>query len=147
MPDNPPFFLQQTNYSCAVACLRMVLAAFGIERTEEELRIICDCGTEGADALKLVDAARQLGFAGTRKYNLTIGELAAELAKGRHPIVYVQTLLTDAPSPTKHAFVVINISQEAVTLLDPWEGERQIPTAQFEHDWRQMRGLTILCQK
>lgn len=142
MPDNPPFFPQQTNYSCAVACLRMVLAAFGIERTEEELYLICDCGTEGADALKLVDAARQLGFAGTRKYNLTIDELAAELAQGKHPIVYVQTLLTGAPAATKHAFVVINISQQAVTVLDPWEGERKIPAAQL-----QMRGLTILCQK
>ena len=88
-----------------------------------------------------------LGFAGTRKHNLTMGELAAELAQGRYPIVYVRTRLAGNPFPSNHAFVVINITQKAVTVLDPWEGEREIPTIEFERDWHRMRGLTILCQK
>ena len=147
MPDKPPFFFQQTENSCAVACLRMVLATFEIERTEEELRLLCDCGSEGTEALKLVDAARRAGFTGTRKYNLSIGELAAELTRGKHPIVYVRTRLTGTSFLSQHAFVVINITQETVTVLDPWVGERQILIAEFERDWRRMRGLTILCQK
>jgi predicted double-glycine peptidase len=76
-----------------------------------------------------------------------LGDLITELAKGRYPIVYVQTRLTGTQFPTKHAFVVINITSEMATVLDPWEGERQIPIAEFDHDWQQMRGLTILCQK
>jgi len=111
------------------------------------LRLLCDCGNEGTEALKLVDAARQSGFTGTRKHNLTIGELAAELAQGRHPIVYVRTPLLGTTFLSKHAFVLINITQEAVTVLDPWEGERQIPLTKFVRDWHRMRGLTILCQK
>jgi ABC-type bacteriocin/lantibiotic exporter with double-glycine peptidase domain len=125
----------------------MVLAIFGIERTEEELRLLCDCGSEGTEALKLVNAARQSGFTGTRKHNLTIGELAAELKQGRNPIVYVRARLTGTPFLSQHAFVVINITQETVAVLDSWVGERQISIAEFERDWRQMRGLTILCQK
>lgn len=125
----------------------MVLATFGIERSEEELRLLCDCGSEGTEALKLVDAVRQSGFTGTRKYNLSISELAAELMRGKYPIVCVRTRLAGTSFLSQHAFVVIKITQETVTLLDPWEGERQIPIAQFEHDWQQMRGLTILSQK
>jgi len=125
----------------------MVLATFGIEQTEEELRPICDCGIRGTDALKLVDAARRLGLTGTRKYNLTVGELISELSQGKHPIVYAQTQIKGVQSPTKHAFVVTNISPDMVTVLDPWEGERQVPRVAFEHDWQLMRGLTVLCQK
>jgi len=147
MSTKPSFFSQQTETSCAVACLRMVLATFGIEQTEEELRRICDCGIRGTDALKIVDAARQVGLANTRKYNLTIGELIAELGKDAHPIVYVQTYIKGVKSATKHAFVVLDISPDMVTVLDPWEGERQIARVQFEHDWQLMRGRTILCQK
>lgn len=125
----------------------MVLATFGIERSEEELCLFCDCGIRGTDALKLVDAARQLGLTDTRKYNLTFGELIVELDQGKHPIVYAQTQIKGFQFPTKHAFVVLDISPDMVTVLDPWEGERQITRAQFEHDWQLMRGLTILCQK
>lgn len=147
MSNKPPFFSQETENSCAVACLRMVLAALGIEHPEDELRLLCDCGINGTEALKIVDAARQLGFAGTRKHNLTMGELAAELVQGKHPIVYVRTRLTDSQFPSEHAFVVLNITHERVTVLDPWAGERQIPMPEFERDWRRMRNLTILCQK
>lgn len=147
MPTKPPFFYQQTEHSCAVACLRMVLATFGIEQTEEELSLFCDCGIRGTDALKLVDAARQLGLTGTRKFNLTMGELIAELGHGKHPIVYAQTQIKGVQFPTKHAFVVLDISPDMVTVLDPWEGERQITRTRFEHDWQLMRGLTIMCQK
>jgi hypothetical protein len=63
----------------------MVLATFGIEQPEEVLNQMCDCGIRGTNALSLVDAARQLGLSGTHKYNLTTGELIAELGHGKHP--------------------------------------------------------------
>lgn len=147
MLNKPPLFLQETENSCAVTCIRMVLAAFGIGRTEEELRRICDCGMEGTEALKLVDAARQLGLAGTRKYNLTMAELITEVKLGRFPIVYVRTRLDQNSRPSQHAYVIIVIGPDTITVLDPLKGEREIPLAEFEHDWRQMRSLTILCQK
>jgi predicted double-glycine peptidase len=76
-----------------------------------------------------------------------MGELAAELVQGKHPIVYVRTRLAGSQFPSEHAFVVLNITHETVTVLDPWEGERLIPTSEFERDWNRMRNLTILCQK
>jgi len=37
MPSRPPFFVQGRRDSCALACLRMLLAHGGIEVSEEEL--------------------------------------------------------------------------------------------------------------
>ncbi len=142
----PPFFPQETDFSCAVACLRMALAAFGIERTEEELRELCDCGFEGTHAFKLVEAARQLGLQNTGKYNLTFEELVAQLASGKYPIVYVRIRLDHSKYPTQHAFVVTEANRQFVTVFDPWHGERSIATAEFEYSWGQMRGLAILCE-
>jgi hypothetical protein len=53
---------QETRYSCVPACLRIVLAHLGLTLTETELRTLCDCTPFGTDALKAVDAVRQLGF-------------------------------------------------------------------------------------
>ncbi|MFQ5631097.1 MAG: cysteine peptidase family C39 domain-containing protein [bacterium] len=147
MPDKPTFFAQEFDYSCAVACLRMVLSGFGIMRIEQELRELCDCGLEGTHALKLVDAARKLGLKDTRKCNLTLDELIAERSSEKYPIVCLRTYLNNLPMPTQHAYVVLNANQDFVTVLDPLFGERELPTDAFEREWRQMRGLTILCQK
>ncbi|MDZ7344117.1 MAG: hypothetical protein ONA90_06345, partial [candidate division KSB1 bacterium] len=64
------------------ACMPTRCLRCGIEQTEQKLRALCDCGIEGTEALKLVDAARQWGLAGTRKRALIRGELAAELQAG-----------------------------------------------------------------
>ena len=49
----------------------MVLASLGIERSELELRALCDCTPFGTEALNAVDAVRHLGFPGTGKRNLS----------------------------------------------------------------------------
>jgi hypothetical protein len=48
----------------------MVLSSFGVETTENELRLLCDSIDSGTEALKAVDAARSLGFPGSGKHNL-----------------------------------------------------------------------------
>jgi hypothetical protein len=39
----PPFYKQETRYSCAPACLRMALSALGIDVEESYLRHLTDC--------------------------------------------------------------------------------------------------------
>jgi ABC-type bacteriocin/lantibiotic exporter with double-glycine peptidase domain len=67
----------------------MVLASFGVTRSEEELRDLCDCTIFGTSAIELVEAARALGFAGTRKYSVTLEDLKDFATQGYYPIVYV----------------------------------------------------------
>jgi len=71
----PPFYPQETDFSCAVACLRMVLSHLGVSKTEAELRELCDCSIFGTSALELVFAARGLGFAASSKHTLTLADL------------------------------------------------------------------------
>src|SRR5436853_4878509 len=113
MPDKPRFYKQETDYSCAPACLRMVLEALGVSKTEEELRDLSDCTALATYAFNLVEAARALGFTATRKFNLDLDELKEQLERGFYPIVYVHArLLPDKPLQ-EHATVVIAIGSTA----------------------------------
>src|SRR5262249_61312357 len=71
----PPFYPQETDFSCAVACLRMVLAHVGVLKSEAELRELCDCTIFGTSALQLLLAARKLGFTSSSKHTLTLADL------------------------------------------------------------------------
>jgi hypothetical protein len=83
-------YKQETRYSCAPACLRMVLSAWGVDVAEAELRQLSDCSPLGTDAFRLVEAARALGFKATRKYTLaSVDDLARLVDDGFYPIVYI----------------------------------------------------------
>jgi len=147
MPDSPPFYKQETDYSCVPACLRMVLASLGVFKTEHELRELCDCTVlEGTSALKAVDAARESGFKGTRKRNLIFDSLISELERGLFPIAYVETLLPPHAFAQSHALVVIAIEGDEVRALDPARGEIAFSKDEFLIEWNSTRRLTILIE-
>ena len=146
MPSKPPFHKQETPYSCVPACVRMVLASFGCELSEAVLRALCDCTPFGTEALKVVDAVRQLGLPDTGKYTLSLDELTAQVRQGLYPIVFVNTLPIDGITGG-HALVVVGIDQTGVTVYDPLHGERHLPRATFVSAWAMMHNLTILIQQ
>ena len=121
----------------------MVLSSFGVETMEADLRAMCDTIMSGTDALKAVEAARQLGFPGTGKHNLDLDELRALVDDGHFPIVYVNLYPIDG-SYERHALVVVEISDEAAIVLDPMRGECRLPIETFCAAWRIQRNLTIL---
>ena len=102
-----------------------------------------DSAESGTDALNAVDAARRLGFPGTRKYNLLPDELKALVEDGNFPIVFVN-LFPFSGRSDPHALVVLEISEETVTVLDPMVGESSLSADQFNVAWRLQRNLTIL---
>jgi ABC-type bacteriocin/lantibiotic exporter with double-glycine peptidase domain len=146
MPSKPPSHNQKTPYSCVPACLRMVLASRGMQRSEVELRALCDCTPFGTEALNAVDAARQLGFAGTGKHTLSFDELDAQVRRGLYPIAFVNTLPIDGIF-AGHAVVVTAIDQSRVSVYDPLHGERHFSRATFESAWAIMHHLAILVQR
>ena len=111
----------------------MVLEALGRPMAEDLLRVLTDCSPLGTDAFHLVEAARQLGFAASRKYTLaSLEELATMLAEGHFPIVYVDMWpLQGGLSGQYHAMVVIDLDSAQVTVLDPLHGERRVPREDF----------------
>lgn len=144
MPAKPPLYRQETDYSCAPACLRMVLAGAGIEKSEEDLREISDCTIEGTDALKIVDAARSLGFTNSRKFNLEFDDLKSFLSQNIYPIVYLKLRLGTASLMQQHAVVIIEVRQENLLLYDPVRGEIEIDKPDFLQSWNAMRRLALI---
>jgi ABC-type bacteriocin/lantibiotic exporter with double-glycine peptidase domain len=147
MPTKPPLFRQETDYSCAPACLRMVLAAFGVEKTEEELRHLTGCLFDGTEPFGLVRAAQDLGFRNTRKYNLDFDELKLVLEQGYYPIVEIRTRISPDTPYLRHAVLVVRVAEGAVSLLDPARGEIEVPEDVFQQEWSLTRRLTILIQQ
>jgi ABC-type bacteriocin/lantibiotic exporter with double-glycine peptidase domain len=146
MPSKPPFHKQETRYSCVPACLRMVFGSFGVDIAEGELRERCDCTYYGTDALKAIDAARQFGFTGTAKHNLTLEELRKIVADGRHPIVFVDLTPIDGTEDI-HTLVVVAVSQYEVSVLDPLKGERLLPLQAFNTAWALRHNLGIIVER
>src|SRR5258708_19215445 len=102
MLDKPPFFRQETDYSCVPACLRMILAYHEIETTEEELIRACRCTQSGTRASDLIEAAKIFGFTRTFQSSLAWDELRSRVSEALYPVVSItvnSTPLSFFPPP------------------------------------------------
>ncbi|PSF32652.1 hypothetical protein C7H19_21215 [Aphanothece hegewaldii CCALA 016] len=140
------FYRQETPFSCVPACLRMVLSEQGFTLSEAELRNLCDCTPLGTEALKAVDAVRQLGFTKSAKLTLNLQELISLVDLGFFPIVFVNLLPIDGIRGG-HAIIVVGVESNQVSVYDPLQGERIIDRSTFETAWAMMHNLTILIKK
>ncbi len=68
-----------------------------------------------------------------------LDELAEELSNGLFPIVYLRF-----SSRNSHAVVVVNISSNLVSVLDPEIGERVFEISEFREIWFNARATTIV---
>ncbi len=108
----------------------MVIASFGVVKSEDELRELCDCTIFGTAAVELVNAARTLGFVNSRKYSLSLSDLKDFTGQGYFPIVYV-VLSANSPNPDIHALVVIAVTDDEVIVIDPKQGIRYLLPSSF----------------
>jgi ABC-type bacteriocin/lantibiotic exporter with double-glycine peptidase domain len=140
------FYRQETRYSCAPACLRMVLSAWDVHVDEAKLRELADCTPFGTYAFNLVEAARKLGLTATRKHNLeSIDDLTRIVGAGLFPIVYVDLCpIRGGTSGQYHSLVVEVATQKTVIVLDPLLGEHSIPAEDFLAAWEEIGCLTIV---
>jgi len=148
MPLKPQYHKQETLYSCAPACLKMVMEAYGVSVTEHEIREKCGCDEEGTDPEKLADAAREFGFDKSRAEQwgtdtqAGIEQVQKLLANGFYPIIYIKM---PPPFPT-HAVVVIALTEDKVQLFDPYHGPRNLAIERFLEEWTLTRQKIILVE-
>ena len=90
---NVPHFKQEFHYSCIPACARMVLAFFGRQHTEAELRTLLRTAPSGTPLRRLTELTH-LGF-DVDFLTTDIAGLTAYLTSGLPPI----TLLSTASLP------------------------------------------------
>ena len=111
-----PHFRQEFPYSCVPACLRMVLAHFGRNHSEDELRRLLETGPQGTRAGNLL-AAGNLGFH-VQISGSTLPLLQAELASGVPPIVFLETGALDYwRTDCAHVAVLVGVDGTTATTL------------------------------
>ena len=129
MSSTPPFVAQERPDSCAIACLRMLLASQGVMISEPDLIRQTSLDEGGLTPEELTVLAGACGLP-ARESQLDDDELVHLVLDGRHPIVYLYRKLLDGVD-TVHAVIPIGFSKHFVTVLDPLRGKRRVSLRKF----------------
>jgi ATP-binding cassette subfamily B protein len=135
---------QERSFSCSVACLRMILDYYGIETSEEILRIKSKTKFYGTHPINLVECARFYGFTADIRF-LNLDQLQAFLEQ-QIPII-ANILKFDADEFYLHSVVVYQMRQNKVYILDPEDGHVHLERSLFEQLWQKNEFLAIVIQK
>jgi ABC-type bacteriocin/lantibiotic exporter with double-glycine peptidase domain len=144
MKSKPPFFAQERPDTCALACLRMVLAAFGKETTEEQLVRAANMETGGVDIENLERLARAYGL-DPELAQLELDDLAALTEEGGLCIAFLNRLSLDGELAV-HAVVPVSVSPRFVTFLDPLRGQRRVSKQKFQAAQRWLANWAVVCK-
>ena len=148
MPDTR----QSTEYSCVAASLQAVLAYWGRDIGEEDIREMLNTNEEsGTYPDDIIRVAQALGFEADYEENMTLADPADYVAQGIPVIVDCQawrsvSQYNESWADTWHNghwVVVIGIDERNVTLEDPYIlGDRGIMSREeVLARWHNVRGL------
>lgn len=126
-----PYFKQETNYTCGAACMRMVLAAMGIKKTEKQLANLLQTNKKiGTWHKNIPELAEKYLFDYTIVREAKFSNLKEYSKNGWHTIV----CFTRESVP--HYAVVKKVSFHRIYLLDPYYGpEVSFTRRQFKKKW------------
>jgi ABC-type bacteriocin/lantibiotic exporter with double-glycine peptidase domain len=133
---NVPHFRQEFPYSCIPACARMVLAFFGRQHTEAELRTLMGTNPTGTPVRRLTELTR-LGF-DVDFVATDVPGLIAFLTSGLPPIALVSTAsLSYWSGSCDHVVVVVGVDDSRVYLNDPYfdPAPQQVSHSDFLQAW------------
>ena len=133
---NVPHFRQEFNYSCVAACIRMVMAHYGRNESEDNVRQLLGTTSRGTRAAHVTNII-QLGF-DVRFGVSNLPQLQAMLAANVPPIIFLLTGMLDYwETNDAHAVVLIGVDAASVHLNDPFFDifPQQTPLANFQQAW------------
>jgi hypothetical protein len=121
-----PDVRQATDYTCSASALQAVFAYYGIEMREDTLAgELGATPQDGAPPEAIVRVAVANGVNATLHENMTVDDLAAEIAKGQPVIVDLQAW-SDAPRTSwaddwddGHYVIVVAVESDRVVFEDP----------------------------
>ena len=80
------------------------------------------------------------------KCTLTLEALKMLVTDGHCPIVFVDLYPIDGIADI-HAIVVVGVSEQAIVVLDPLQGERRLLIDVFTAAWARRHNLAILVER
>ncbi|MBP9710925.1 MAG: C39 family peptidase [Candidatus Pacebacteria bacterium] len=135
---------QRTEYYCGPAILQIVLAAFGIRKTQRELARLAKTDKEfgrasgketGTSITNMLRVLRSFGLHVDAGNNMTIVQLERALAQHKIPIV----CFTERQENWGHYSLVSGFKNGYIKLLDPAEPQgkgKPMTVAEFKTRWR-----------
>lgn len=144
-----PYYQQLRNGYCLPACVQMVLAYWGLARSQPELakqlQTIEDAGTPASRVKNLATNNLQVTYSDGE-----LDALRVALEQNIPPIVFVNTgELPYWSIATAHAVVVVGIHNQTVFLNDPAKNDYplEVPLDDFYLAWDEMYNLYALLKK
>jgi beta-phosphoglucomutase-like phosphatase (HAD superfamily) len=123
-----PLYEQENRNTCALACLRMVLAAFGKDVEESTLEGQARLEEDGTEIAELERLARQFGLLAEIQ-DPTVEKIQQFLAEGRLAMAYIDRVVFELTPRQRvshslrdakmHVVVPIRITAGSVTYHDP----------------------------
>jgi hypothetical protein len=150
-----PLYEQEKDNTCALACLRMVLAAWGRHVPESELERFAQLEEKGTRIDEVERLARRFGLAAEIQ-TTTVDELNDILAVGKLPIAFIDRALFHL-SPAQraqhrlheakiHTVIPIHLTGKSITFHDPLG---PVVTRRTIHIFRQayekLGGCSVVC--
>ena len=105
MSSIPPFIAQERSDSCAIACLRMLLANRGIEIGETELNRLTALDEGGLTPTELANLACTQKMAASEK-QIDDVELHQRVTRNHYPIVYIYRKVLDGVASVHAVFPI-----------------------------------------
>jgi hypothetical protein len=128
MSTELPLYGQQKRNTCALACLRMVLAAYGTDVEESTLEGHARMEPGGTEIAELVHLARRFGLVADIQ-ETTIAELQQLLADGKFAIAYIDRAVFELTPAQRvhhslraariHTVIPTRITDASIAYHDP----------------------------
>jgi ABC-type bacteriocin/lantibiotic exporter with double-glycine peptidase domain len=144
-----PHLPQELDYSCVPACIRMVLAFYGLKVPESQLRALFKIRPSGTSLANVLLRLPELGMSAS-VYSASLFELERYLEDGTPCIVQVWTEhLSYWRAAWMHDLVVVGIEGDTVLVNDPAfpDAPKAIAKSEFEHAWAAADRLLIRIEK
>lgn len=115
-----PYFRQETNTTCGVACVKMVLAFHGKEVSEIDLEDACETSWLGNTCGELVTGIKKLGFEAEEIEHVTPKYLSSQLDK-KYPFIALidPAVLYGGLEGFGHFVVITGIEDDKIYYHDP----------------------------
>jgi ABC-type bacteriocin/lantibiotic exporter with double-glycine peptidase domain len=152
-----PLYRQEKDNTCALACLRMVLAAFGTTVPERELETRARMEPEGTLIDEVEALARQYHL-GAQIQDTTVEELQRILADGKLPIAFIDRAVFELRPRERarhsirnaiiHTVIPTRVTAKSVTFHDPRQPHVSRRTVRlFSHAYLSLGGRCVVCAK
>jgi ABC-type bacteriocin/lantibiotic exporter with double-glycine peptidase domain len=157
MPVRLPLFRQEKEDNCSLACLRMILASYGIQVTESRLEAEVHKDLGGVFIEDLAQLSQRYGFTG-EIVELDLDAVGNLLAQGVFAIVYLNRLHFGKKMSLSrrytwanaifHAVVPTHVSPTFVTFNDPLPPgkQRRASRRKFEAAQLDMNHWCVVCR-